>query len=226
MTEPYDVERFARMVIEGKTLRTIAKHFEVSTQTVRLRILRLDAEVPGIFGNRVSRDSIISPESYQHVARLVENDERLQDIALQTGLSSTKVSLAVLLIKTDKGQMKRLINEKMKKRLLKMKETSPHTKSVRVTPNQVYVLFRDSKASQADNARKLGLSIKEAREIFKNEHSRRFPNNQGIQAHFDIRRFLSDVRANTYSWDTLGRRYNITAKDAFRWAKKLRLFAN
>ena len=96
-----DIIRFVSRINQDTSLRTMAKEFNVSTQTVRNYILKIDAQMPGIFKGRRMKDSldIFSKKEYEQSLKILKSKGTIKDIEHQLQLSSAKANLISTLTK-------------------------------------------------------------------------------------------------------------------------------
>jgi predicted DNA-binding protein YlxM (UPF0122 family) len=223
-----DIIRFVSRINQDISLRTMAKEFNVSTQTVRNYILKIDAQMPGIFKGRRMKDSldIFSKKEYEQSLKILKSKGTIKDIEHQLQLSSAKANLISTLTKIKTKELRFIpvdIEKELKKQKISFvkKEKSIRNLPANVTPLLVFEKTVNNKmVSRKKIAESFGISMGIFRKLYKKGLKQKYPNNGNILAPFDIVQFKVD-RELGLTWKKIAEKYNISIMNACQWGKKI-----
>ena len=223
-----DIIRFVSRINQDTSLRTMAKEFNVSTQTVRNYILKIDAQMPGIFKGRRMKDSldIFSKKEYEQSLKILKSKGTIKDIEHQLQLSSAKANLISTLTKIKIKELRFIpvdIEKELKKQNISFvkKEKSIRNLPDNVTPLLVFEKTVNNKMiSRKKIAESFGISMGTFRKLYKKGLKQKYPNNGNILAPFDIIQFKID-RELGFTWKKIAEKYNISIMNACQWGKKI-----
>lgn len=223
-----DIIHFVTRINQDMSLRDMSKEFNVSTQTIRNYILKIDAQIPGIFKGRRMKDSfdIFTKEEYEKSSKILKSKGTIKDIEHELNLSSAKANLISTLTKI---KMKELYfvpfdvekTIKKNKNIFVKKERKIRNLPDNVTPLLVFEKTVNNKnVSRKKIAESFGISMGIFRKLYKMGLKQKYPNNGNVLAPFDIVQFKRD-REQGLTWKNISDKYNISVMNACQWGKKI-----
>lgn len=218
---------FINLVNSDVSLRDIAAKMDISQETVRKNMLKIDAQFPGIFGDR-KMNRVFTDEQYDRARELFNAGNTIIEMGRELGLSDAKANLLSSLLRIRDKEIKFIDDEneieqiqEKNYNMYSRREYKPRPLPDGISAALVFNMVREHRdVTRKQIAKNMKLSIPEFRRLYKQGLKERFPNNGDYKAPFDIYEFIRD-KENGMTYKMLAKKYDISIMNACQWKKRL-----